>query len=153
MTSSWNCHRILFYITKFKTPQPILPMNPNSDKSRISLISVSILHSIMEVICNRFPMIARNILNKLDNITLLNCKKSSRELNTFLEKEKTIRLRIVGNIIGFEKSWKQTIEKNSVDNIKQLALATQKFFKTHWRFCDQWHPLLLLKVLLNFVDT
>ena len=111
------------------------------------MISVSILLSIMEVICNRFPMIAKNILKKLDNITLLNCKKSSRELNTFLENEKTIRLRIVGNIIGFEKSWKQTIEKSSVDNIKQLALATQNFFKTHWRFCDQWHPLLLLKVL------
>ena len=111
----------------------------------------------MEVICNRFPMIAKNILKKLDNTTLLSCKKSNRELNTFLEKEKKIWLRIVGsyigNLIGFEKSWKQTIEKNSVDNIKQLALATQKFFKTHWRFCDQWHPLLLLKVLLNFVDT
>ena len=102
-------------------------------------------------------MIAKNILNKLDNITLISCKESSRELNTFLENEKILWIRMVGsyknNFIGFEKSWKQTIEKNSVDNIKQLALATQKFFKTHWRFCDQWHPLLLLKVLLNFVDT
>ena len=96
-------------------------------------------------------MIVKNILNKLDNVTLLSCKKSSRELKTFLENEKIIWVRIVGlymgNFFGFEKSWKQTIEKNSVDNIKQLALATQKFFKTHWRFCDQWHPLLLLKVL------
>ena len=88
-------------------------------------------------------MIAKNILNKLDNITLISCKESSRELNTFLENEKTIRLRIVGNIIGFEKSWKQTIEKNSVDNIKQLALATQKFFKDKTRFSDQWHPLFI----------
>ena len=108
-------------------------MNPNSDKSRISLISVSILHSIMEVICNRFPMIAKNIINKLDTITLINCKEASRELNSFLENEKIVWLRIVGlyrgNFIGHEESWKQTIEKDSVDNIKQLALATQKFFK------------------------
>ena len=92
-------------------------------------------------------MIARNILNKLDNITLISCKESSRELSTFLQNEKIIWLRIVGlykdNFIGFEKSWKKTLEKNSVDNIKQLALATQNFFKTHWRFCDQWHPLFI----------
>jgi hypothetical protein len=92
-------------------------------------------------------MIAKNILKKLDNITLLSCKKSSRELNEFLENEKMIWLRIIGlykgNLIGFEKSWNQTIEKNSVDNIKQLALATQKFFKTQSRFYDQWHPLFI----------
>ena len=92
-------------------------------------------------------MIVKNILNKLDNVTLLSCKKSSRELKTFLENEKIIWLRIVGlytgNFIGFEKSWKQTIEKNSVDNIKQLALATQKFFKDKTRFSDQWHPLFI----------
>ena len=92
-------------------------------------------------------MIAKNILKKLDNITLLNCKKSSRELNTFLENEKIIWLRIVGlyrdNFNGFEKSWKQTFEKDSVDNIKQLALATQKFFKDNSRFFDQWHPLFI----------
>ena len=101
----------------------------------------------MEVVCNRFPMIARNIFNNLDNITLISCKESSRELNTFLENEKTIWIRMVGlyngNFIGFEKSWKQTIEKNSVDNIKQLALATQKFFMDHRRFVDQWHPLFI----------
>ena len=122
-------------------------MNPNSDKSRISLISVSILHSIMEVICNRFPMIAKNIINKLDNITLISCKEASRELNSFLENEKIVWLRIVGlyrgNFIGHEESWKQTIEKDSVDNIKQLALATQKFFKDNSRFFDQWHPFFI----------
>ena len=101
----------------------------------------------MEVVCNRFPMIARNILNKLDNITLISCKESSRELNTFLKNEKILWIRMVGlykdNFIGFEKPWKQTIEKNSVDNIKQLALATQKFFMDHSRFVDQWHPLFI----------
>ena len=92
-------------------------------------------------------MIAKNILKKLDNITLLSCKESSRELNAFLENEKIIWLRIVGlyksNLNGYEKSWKQTIEKNSVDDIKQLALATQKFFMDHRRFVDQWHPLFI----------
>ena len=101
----------------------------------------------MEVFSNRFPMIMKNILKKLDNITLLSCKESSRELNTFLQNEKLIWLRIVGlykdNFIGFEKSWKQTLEKNSVDNIKQLALATQKFFKVHKRFSTHWHPLFI----------
>ena len=101
----------------------------------------------MEVVCNRFPMIAKNILNKLDNRTLISCKESNRELNTFLENEKLIWLRIVGlyksNFIGHEESWMQTIEKNSVDNIKQLALATRKFFKDHSRYSHQWHPLFI----------
>ena len=92
-------------------------------------------------------MIAKNILNKLDNITLISCKESSRELNTFLENEKIIWLRIVrlhkGKFIHYEESWRQTIKKDSVDDIKQLALATQKFFKDDSRFLDQWHPLFI----------
>ena len=83
----------------------------------------------------------------LDNTTLLSCKEANRELNNFIENEKFVWHRIIrlhkGNIIGFEDSWKKTIEKNSVDNIKQLALATQTFFKHEPRFLNQWHPLFI----------
>ena len=83
----------------------------------------------------------------LDNTTLLSCKEANRELYNLMENEKNVWLRIIrlyrGNIIGFEDSWKRTIEKNSLDNIKQLALATQKFFKHEPRFLNQWHPLFI----------
>ena len=103
--------------------------------------------TMMEVFCNRFPLVATNLLSLLDNTSLLNCKESNRELNNFIKNEKLVWLRIIrlykGNIIGFEDSWKKTIEKNSVDNIKQLALATQIFFKHERRCLNQWHPLFI----------
>ena len=83
----------------------------------------------------------------LDNTTFLRCKEANKELNNFIKNEKNIWLRIIrlykGNIIGFEDSWKKTVEKNSVDNIKQLALATQFFFKKDYRFKNQWHPIFI----------
>ena len=103
--------------------------------------------SIMDVVSNRFPLLTKNIFNILDNKTLMSCKEVNRELYNFIEKQKNVWLRIIrlyrGNIIGFEDSWKRTIEKDSVDNIKQLALATQKFFKHEPRFLNQWHPLFI----------
>ena len=101
----------------------------------------------MEVVSNRFPLLTKNIFKFLDNTTLLSCKEANRELYNFIENEKMVWLRIIrlyrGNIIGFEDSWKRTIEKSSVDNIKQLALATQKFFKHEPKFLNQWHPLFI----------
>ena len=110
--------------------------------------SVAILRSIMiEVFCKRFPVVTNNLLGLLDNTTFLRCKEANRELNNFIKNEKNIWLRIIrlykGNIIGFEDSWKKTVEKNSVDNIKQLALATQFFFKKDYRFKNQWHPIFI----------
>ena len=88
------------------------------------------------------------LLDMLDNTTLLSCKEANRELNNFIQNEKIVWLRIIrlykGNIIGFEDSWKKTIEKDSVDNIKQLALATQIFFWYEPRCLIQWHPLFIV---------
>ena len=112
-----------------------------------TLVAVS-PSTMMDVFCNRFPLVATNLLSLLDNTSLLNCKESNRELNNFIKNEKLVWLRIIrlykGNIIGFEDSWKKTIEKDSVDNIKQLALATQNFFKYEPRCLNQWHPLFIV---------
>jgi ankyrin repeat protein len=102
---------------------------------------------MLEVFCNRFPLVTKNLLDLLDDTTWLSCKGANRDLNNFIKNEKIIWLRIIrlykGNTIGFEDSWKQTIEKDSVNNIKQLALATQIFFKHEPRFLNQWHPLFI----------
>ena len=102
----------------------------------------------MDVFVNRFPLVSNRILDLLDDTTLMHCKEVSKELNNFLQNEKSVWLRIIrlykGNIIGFEDSWKKTIEKDSVDNIKHLALATQNFFKHESNFfMNQWHPLFI----------
>ena len=72
----------------------------------------------MDVFFNRFPLVSNHLLNLLDDTTLLHCKEASRELNDFIQNEKIVWLRIIrlykGNIIGFEDSWKKTIEKDSV---------------------------------------
>jgi hypothetical protein len=102
---------------------------------------------MIDVFINRFPLVSNHLLDLLDNTTLVRCQKASRELNNFIKNEKIVWLRIIrlykGNIIGFEDSWKKTIEKDSVDNIKQLAITTQNFFKHKPRFKNQWHPLFI----------
>ena len=102
---------------------------------------------MIDVFINRFPLVSNHLLDLLDNTTLVRCQKASRELNNFIKNEKIVWLRIIrlykGNIIGFEDSWKKTIEKDSVDNIKQLAITTQNFFKLNSRFTNQWHPLFI----------
>ena len=117
-------------------------------KCTLAFTLVATSRSIMiEVFCNRFPLVTNNLLDMLDNTSLLRCKEANRELNQFIKNEKNIWLRIIrlykGNIIGFEDSWKKTIEKDSVDNIKQLALASQIFFKRETKFLDQCHPLFI----------
>ena len=72
--------------------------------------SEAISHSIMiEVFCNRFPLVTNNLLDILDNTTFLRCKEANRELNNFIKNEKNIWLRIIrlykGNIIGFGHSF------------------------------------------------
>ena len=102
---------------------------------------------MIDVFINRFPLVSNHLLDLLDDTSLLRCKEASRELNNFIKNEKIIWLRIIRlykeNTIGFEDSWKQTIEKDCVNNVKELALATQNFFKDEQRFLSQWHPLFI----------
>ena len=107
------------------------------------------VNSSMEELSNRFPHLASNILNEINDESLFNCKESSREMNSFIVSEKFFWIRIIqnyrGNFVEFKESWKKTINKSSVDFVMELSQATYRFFtKKSSRFEKQWHPLFIV---------
>ena len=89
----------------------------------------------MEDILNRFPHLGKLTLNNLDNKSLINGKKASRDVSKFLENEKFFWVRILKryhrNIDRFEESWKEVIKKTSFEMMKQLAVMVQNFFQLY----------------------
>ena len=103
----------------------------------------------MEELSNRFPHLASNILNEINDESLFNCKESSQEMNNFIVSEKFFWIRIIrnykGNLVEFKESWKKTINKSSVVFLMELSQATYRFFtKKSSRFKKQWHPLFIV---------
>ena len=120
----------------------------------------------MEELSNRFPHLASNILNEINDQSLFNFKESSRDMNSFIVSEKFFWIRIIWNyrenLVAFKESWKKTINKSSVDFVMELSQATYRFFKKKSsRFKKQWHPLFIVgdqeclelyKLILEKVD-
>ena len=81
----------------------------------------------MDLVISRFPHIGKNILNNLDNESLVNCKEVGRALSNFLEEEKIAWIREIGNYTNqfqnkkFRESWRLVIQKTNSERIKQLA--------------------------------
>ena len=97
---------------------------------------------------SRFSVINQQILNNVDNKTLVNFNKASRIINQVLDKEKFYWIRIINNHSGrfqdFQEPWKKVIFKTPVGTVKQLALAVHKFFQgIPTRIEKQWHPLFI----------
>ena len=85
----------------------------------------------MEEVFQRFPLIAQKILNHVDNETLINFKKVSRNNADFLEKERFYWIRIIQRyncLFGeFHEVWKKVVSKTHVGIIKELAFAVHQF--------------------------
>ena len=112
------------------------------------LFLVSIYNSSMEDHAFRFPHLASNIFDQLDNQSLVNCKEVSRKLDNFFGNEKFFWLRIIheyrGNFVEFKEIWNKTLKKSPAILVKELSLATHNFFEKYSsRIARQWHPLLI----------
>ena len=89
----------------------------------------------MDTVWEKFPLVSETILHNLDNQSLTNSKEASREISEFLDTGKFFWIRIIkkykDNFNGFEKSWKEVINKTPADVLKQLAKSVEKFFETY----------------------
>ena len=88
----------------------------------------------MDVIQKRFPTLAVNILNNLDDKSLVKYKKSNKENCEFLVQERFYWIRILKkyNVLYFETSketWKKAISKTPCGIVKKLATAVITFIK------------------------
>ena len=95
----------------------------------------SFLHvvSSMEDLGRRFPLISQIILNNVDDKSLTNFRKASRENSNFLDNERFYWIRNIkkysSNLEEFQESWKKVINKTPVDFLKNLATDVQSFFQ------------------------
>ena len=94
-----------------------------------------VLHlvSSMEELGSRFPLISQIILNNVDDNSLANFRKVSRENSNFLDNERFYWIRNIkkysSNLEEFQESWKKVINKTPVDFLKNLATDVQSFFQ------------------------
>ena len=89
----------------------------------------------MEDLCKRFPELAKNLLQNLDDQSLVIFKETSRDIYSVSTNERAYWLRIIqkysGNLHEFQNSWKKVLNKIPIEILKQLATATWEFFKPH----------------------
>ena len=82
--------------------------------------------------CNRFPMIADMIFKNCNDKSLVTCKMSSRNINTFIREGRFFWLRQMGrynkNFQGFRTDWNKTIIQTSTFILMQLAEAIHQFY-------------------------
>ena len=98
--------------------------------------------SKMEGFCERFPVLNKEILNQLDNQSLINFKKSSRQMFKVLNQERCFWIRSIGKnneyLESFSGLWKKMIHKTPVEVIKDLALAVSLYFQKYLQKNTFW---------------
>ena len=89
--------------------------------------------SSMEDLGRTFPLISKIILNNVDDKSLANFRRASRENSNFLDNERFYWIRNIkryfANFEEFQESWKKVIKKTPVDFLKNLAIDVHRFFQ------------------------
>ena len=99
----------------------------------------------MEEILLRFPKLGQNIFNHIDDQSLVASRKVNKVWNTFLDNNRFFWIRVIKsyrrNQVGYEKEWKAILEKIPLETSREMAVATQKFYKLNNRLERQHSPL------------
>ena len=100
----------------------------------------------MENLCKRFPHLAERIFDQVDDQSLSNCKEISGEVLEYLDSERFFWIRLIKRyglnpyrrrLKDFPKLWKPVIDKTPVERVKQIAIATSRFFRARNLYSDQ----------------
>ena len=101
----------------------------------------------MEDSIKKVPLINQLILKNLDEQSRVNFRQASSGGDQVLEKERIywiLKMNKYRRNFRFKGPWKMVNFKTPVDNVKQLALAIEKFFNgSATRINEQWHPLFI----------
>ena len=87
----------------------------------------------MENLCKRFPHLAAQVFDQVDDQSLNNCKEMNRGVLEHLDNERFFWIRIIKKyqkrLKDFPKLWKPVIDKIPVETVKQIAIAVSEFFQ------------------------
>ena len=85
----------------------------------------------MEVLYQRFPLVAQKVMNHVDDETLINFKEAGRNNAAFLETERFYWIRIIQRytclIWELDEVWRKVVRKTPIEIIKELAVALYQF--------------------------
>ena len=104
----------------------------------------------MEMIFQRLPLLGEKISKNIDVESLVKLRESSKELAKSIDDERFYWIRIIkhykDNLQAFQENWMIILDKIPIIIVKDLAIATQKFFKAFyicyispWR--QKWSPI------------
>jgi len=95
----------------------------------------------MEEILSRFPDIAEDIFESLDDESLVHCKEASRSISSFMEEDTKFWKRIIRKLhkkilyshSNFKKSWEilMDMKQTRPEMIKELGRAVQHYLNRH----------------------
>jgi hypothetical protein len=94
----------------------------------------------MEELLSRFPDIAEEIFEKLDDERLVMCKESSRSLFSFMDEDTKFWKRIIKKYLHYSQKttddWRMLMDtkQTSPEMIRELGRAVQQFLDRHSRF-------------------
>ena len=97
----------------------------------------------MDELLSRFPVIAEEIFEKLNDESLVMCKESSRSLFSFMDEDTKFWKRIIRkylhysqNTDDFKESWRMLMDTKQTrpEMIRELGQAVQQFLDRHSRF-------------------
>ena len=133
-------------------------------KSHLKSNSVVKKASTMEILCQRFPLVAQKIMSYVDNNTLINFKEAGRNNVEYLRKERFYWIRIIQRyscLFGeLQEVWNKVVSRTPIEIIKELAVAVHEFpqtMLTRYNFFGlnmtllefvqkrekHWHPLMI----------
>ena len=96
--------------------------------------------SMLENICERFPVLCEKFLSNLDDKNLVTVKVVSRKICTLVQKERLFWIRNIKKLIGvnykISEKWQQVIDKAPTQIVKELAIAVSQVHETYKNFTD-----------------
>ena len=96
--------------------------------------------SMLENICERFPVLCEKILSNLDDKNLVNIKVVSRKICNLVQNERLFWIRSIKKLIGgnyeISEKWQQVINKTPSQIVKELAIAVSQVHETYKNFTD-----------------
>ena len=95
----------------------------------------------MDELLRRFPDVAQNIFKQLDDKSLANCREVNKIWCNFLDNKSFFWRRRIQkyskNQTQFQDAWRIVTKKVSIEKLRELAIAIEKFYKIYPREIDE----------------
>ena len=94
----------------------------------------------MDELLSRFPDLAEDMFENLDDESLLNCKEACRSMSSFLDDNTKFWKRIIRKYlqynqetVDFKESWEMLMDTKQTgpEMLKELGQAVQQFLNRH----------------------